>query len=313
MSMFTPITVLRYGLLDAFWLWMMRRHGTPMRSFLVFRFTHYWRKCQRVFLSRRDVPPQVADCAAKFRRDHIATYRSDETARLAASIFRKLKEDEASGADLWGDDAKYKNGEVFAKFPEIEDLLRDEVGDCFRLIYGSEFKVYHCAIIKKLRRRDEPQGSQLWHTDSHPGTCVKAMIHLNDVMPGSGATEFVPWPETVEIVHRVSKEWRRVAKGWKLQNHDERARFRTAKSELFGQEIQRGHRSRVEQPCLGPGSVVLFNTNILHRGGFPEPGHERYTLLVTVYPEAVPPPFAHYRDVGTAKMNNYPRDPAEVI
>lgn len=304
---------LKYGLLDAFWLWMMHRHGTPMRSFLIVKFTRYWHRCRRSFVRNDEFSPAIRACAEKFEHDRLAVFRSEETARLSRDLCRKLREEEERGENHWSDTSKYQDAIAFAKFPEIEALLRGDMGDCFRAIYGCEFKVYFCSIIKKWRRHDEPKGSELWHTDSHPGTCVKAIVHLSDVTPECGATEFIPWPETVEIVHRVNKEWRRLAKEWDPRTGDERRRFRAAKSELFSRKVERGYRSRVEQPCHGSGTVVFFSTNTLHRGGFPEPGHERYTLLATAYPADSPPPFDRYREIGTAKRDNYPRDPAEVI
>ena len=44
MSMTALFDTLKYGTLDAFWLWMMRRRGTPMRLILIVSFPRFWRK-----------------------------------------------------------------------------------------------------------------------------------------------------------------------------------------------------------------------------------------------------------------------------
>ena len=106
--------------------------------------------------------PDIRACVDKFNTDRIAAYRSEETARIAQSILKKVQAEEAKGEDLWRGTSIYQNGMIFKKFPELEELLRGEIGDCIKAIYGSEYKIYHCSIIKKWRRRDEPAGSEIW-------------------------------------------------------------------------------------------------------------------------------------------------------
>lgn len=304
---------LKYAVLDEFWLWMMRRHGTPMRSLLIIKFTRYWRLCQKRFTRPEGFTKEIRACADKFSIDRVSAYRSEETARLAQGILQSVQAEETRNEDVWHGKLFVSNKPIFAQFPEIEELLRGDIGDCIKEIFGSEYKIHNCRLFKIWRRRDEPQGSEIWHTDSHPGTCLKIMIHLNDVTPASGATELLPWPATVEVIHRTNKLWRKVAGRRNAPPREEKRRRRAAKSELFSKDIYRSYHDLVEQPCSGHGCAVFFSTNILHKGGFPQPGHLRYTVLATVYPSDVPPPFERYREVGTAKTNNYPRDPAEVI
>jgi hypothetical protein len=56
--------------------------------------------------------------------------------------------------------------------------------------------------------------------------------------------------------------------------------------------------------------VLAFRNNVLHRGGFPLPGHERKVCVFHLYPAAQAVPFAAYLERGLGKTASYPVNPA---
>jgi hypothetical protein len=58
------------------------------------------------------------------------------------------------------------------------------------------------------------------------------------------------------------------------------------------------------------GTVVPFRNNCLHRGGFPDPNHERRVMIFHCYPSHVPTDWDLYDRKGLGKTVPYPKAPA---
>jgi hypothetical protein len=93
-------------------------------------------------------------------------------------------------------------------------------------------------------------------------------------------------------------------------NPTDRIERREVLCRYYEEEID-AHLSDKVRPMIGPvGTVVPFRNNCLHRGGFPEPGHERRVMIFHCYPSHRPTHWSLYDKKGLVKAESYPRDPA---
>jgi hypothetical protein len=245
-----------------------------------------------------------------FERKGYTSFRTDEDGRLAASMRRRIQDEERSGLDIWDADRRYRQ-EIYTTFPEIERVFRGALGQFLSATYRAHFKIFFGVLYKSERVGDAPAGSQLWHADGGPGTCINVMIYLQDVEPPDGAMECLPWDLSLQLYRGelpLIREWlERAKREGRTPTRDD---VRTVRCDYYRRQIDLHHRPAVEQPTGRAGLIVPFRNNIVHRGGYPEPGRTRYVCVFHVYPSDRPTPWDHYRTHGIAKSGNFPRDPA---
>lgn len=153
--------------------------------------------------------------------------------------------------------------------------------DALRAFFGCPYTIYFGKTYRSewsLHR----SGSQRWHADGGPGSCVIVLVYHSDVGDLDGPFEWISWKRSLGIFRREPLGVSR----------DELCDF-------YDLAIDRYNR------VLGPaGTAVLFSNNVLHRGGFPHPGHDR---LVTVY-HCYPSRRGSTTNIP-AKVSAYPADP----
>lgn len=284
----------------------IKRHGSRLGRHYAPRYTEYLDQCREAFAGSVAVPEEVERALAEFERKGFTSFWTAETRRIAEAIFARIQEEERSGQPTWDGIGRYTE-EIYTKFPEVEQLFLGPLGAFLRATFRAEFKIFYGKLYRSRQVLEVPTGSQLWHPDGGPGTCVIVLFYLRDVAKEDGATECLPW-ETSLAIYR--KELRCGA----LQRRFEAARTREdkrqVKCQFYLEEITRSYLDRVEQAVGPAGLLVPFKNNILHKGGYPEPGRTRYVCIFHCYPSHRPIPFERYRQVGIPKTGSYPADPA---
>ncbi len=228
-----------------------------------------------------------------FDASGVASFTTAESNMLVQQINAGLDE-ESRTRNIWNDVGRYK-GDAYTSFPQIEALLRGDLGDFYRSTYRCSFKIYF-ALIYRSRHDPPPSGSQMWHADGGPGTCINTMVYLTNASAEAGAIECLPWNESLSI---FSRERRTIG----------RNPTREVRSNFYAEQINQHFPDRVECPTGQAGLVVAFRNNLIHKGGLPEQGHERTVLMFHTYPSDRPTPFEYYRRHGLAKRGPYPADP----
>lgn len=291
------------------WLWLraLRKHRSRMGYRDAPRYTQYLEKARRSYRPNGGGDPLAAEQAANFRDKGWAAFSTPETERIARSIYDAMKAEEAKDLDVWERNGRYKLGEIWNRFPVLEELFRGTVGDFLRDAYAAHYKIFYGVAYKSWRQRDYPIGSELWHADGGPGTCINLMFCLSGVTERNGAMECLNWDDSYEVFRRERAPVRdRLAKASEL---DREAR-RSIVADFYRETVATDFTDRVVQPTGGPGIVYAFSNNVLHKGGFPEPGEERYVCVFHIYPSHESTPFERYRVKGIAKSAAYPLDPA---
>jgi hypothetical protein len=281
----------------------VRKHRSRLGRRVAPRYTEYLETCRTQFRGDQATSPEILARAREFEDKGFTSFWTAENQRLADAMLEKIRRKEASGADIWDTDGRYRD-EIYTSFPEIERLFQGTLGAFLTEVYRAHFKIFFGVLYKSERLVAAPTGSQLWHTDGGPGTCINVMFYLKDVSKEDGAMECLPWDASLAIYRkelRSGEVQRRIRSG---ENE------RDVKCGLYLDEISRSYRARVEQPHGKAGLLLPFRNNILHKGGYPEAGRVRYVCVFHVYPSATAPPFARYRSAGIAKTGSYPKDPA---
>ena len=255
----------------------------------------------------------AAIAAEEFRRDGVTKLWTPQTEALAVSMDKKLAEREQNGEEVWvpvatGPAWNYA-GDLYRDFPEIEGLFKGPLGEFLALYFRSWFKVFYGVMYKTVNKPDGPVGSQKWHSDSGPGTCVNVMYYLHDTDHESGTLEALPWSCSLAIYEeetRVIRDRLRATYGTDKVAKSDRIKEMV---KLYDERISTSFASRIRHPYGKAGMLVPFLNNNLHRGGFPVPGRERRAIVFHCYPSAEPTPYDKYRSEGIGKRDAYPKDP----
>jgi hypothetical protein len=272
-------------------------------------YTAHWSRCRAAFDGTTPDDPEIARAAGEFDGKGFTSLWTPDSGKLAQSMYERIADEERRGLDIWDREHRYRD--IYAAFPEIEQLFRGPVGAFLTALYRAHFKIFYGVLYKSERRHDRPTGSQLWHADGGPGTCTNVMVYLKDVEKEDGAMQCLPW----EVSLKVFKGERAAVRRW-LATEQAAGRtpsaqdVRDAKCDYFRQRIERHYTGAVEQPTGPAGLILPFRNNIVHRGGYPETGRTRYACVFHVYPSDKPTPYERYRRTGIGKSESYPRDPA---
>jgi hypothetical protein len=298
----TLIDRMKRPITDFLWLRALRTHKSRLGRHAAPAFTAYLERCRRHSPAAVSADPAIKAAADTFNALGVTHIQTEASRELAQALLQKIAAEEQAGP-IWDADGRYANGDIFEKFEEIEDILRGDAGDLVRSIYGAHFKIFFGVLYRSVRDHDEPEGSQLWHADGGPGTCINLMYCLSPVSAKNGSMECLPWPESVEI---FAGERAALRAAGPLQGNARRE----ARAAYYGNEIARRFADRVVQPESGPGLIYAFRNNCVHKGGFVEPGNERYVIVFHVYPSIEPTPFETYRQTGIGKREANPEGPA---
>ena len=310
-----PHDFLRQGI----WIRSVEKHKSCLSVPLPSRYTAFHRHCQKTYNAQNDYfgesgskNQETQSLKSEFDHKGFVISRAISTEDLANSMFRKITSFQNSSV-MWNADGSFietEKSHAYGIFPEIELILKGICGQLLSTIYQSHFKVFFVRLYKQERRFAEPEGSQIWHHDTCPGTCIKILFFLNDVGPDNGGTELIPWNPTLQV---LKKEWsfnKNIKSDTTKPLTKEEIRIRRA--EWYSSHIDRYYSHYKEQVTGLPGTFLLFRPEVLHRGGFPKKDHCRFMLMFSIYPSDVPTPYDHYRRYGIPKRSAFPKDPKQI-
>jgi hypothetical protein len=285
------------------------------------RYSRYLKDAQSAY-GWQPESAESARLAEQFRKDAVVTFWDPEIGKLAESVLAKLKEKEAAGEDIWDlESTLYTGGDGYVQFPEFEQMFKGMVGQVIRGILRCEFKLHHFRLRKSVRLRDNARGSELWHPDTGPGTCINMVIGLSELSKANGATQVLPWGPSQEIIRTGLPVLRKRLREAEAKGITDRGALREVKCQYYQERIDAEYADQVVQAIAPSGGVLMWNTNALHKGGYPEEGEERIIMLCHAYPSHKATDWERYRKEGCSKFawpNQYgkgtqpfPTDPAD--
>jgi hypothetical protein len=296
----------------------MLRHGSRVGWRIAPIYTNYLDECRKKF--SRTLPEaseEILKAVECFKQDGITSFQTSDTKGLANSIYKKIIDREKSGEEIWGPIGGSANhnycGSVYKDFPELEQLFKGVVGQFLYHHYGTHFKIFYASMYKSVNDGEASKGSQLWHSDSGPGTCVIVTYYLNDVLDeGAGVLHALPWRYSMEIFKKEYEAITFMARtaGFQLRRASGESR-RGLIVKYYAEAIREKYGKFVVAPKGSAGLIVPFLNNIIHCGGSPDPERERVAVLFHCYPSDKPADFLRYAREGLSKTAPYPVNPAE--
>jgi len=205
----------------------------------------------------------------------------------------------ASTADI---DA-VKRGEVIimrlanpTTLPGIGALSRAIVDQLERRLFGSYAVVDRLFVYRSPICRERPRASWLWHYDNYPREIVKVMIYLSDVTDGTAPFEYLRSERRGQALRG-----RPLAPGYGNGRFDDQA---------MAAFMARG--CIAERVVGASGTMMVFDTNVVHRANLAEAGH-RDVLVLQVRPALQPGHgIVDPRWTGSFQHTGFSADPAEL-
>lgn len=304
---------LRSELLSQLSFYTLRRHKSRMFYTDARKYSDYHYRCQSLAPANQTLSPLVTDAVNNFLTEGFAAFSTPENEVLAKSILHKIRSEEVAGLALWDDDYRYRLADPFCKFSEeFRELFRGALGAFLGGILKTNYSIFYSIIYKSIRVTDLPEGSQLWHSDGGPGTCINVMFCLTETTPENGAMKVLPWEDSLKVFKKEKKVvMERISAGVAENPYLTRLEKRAITCEFFKEEIDAKHIKKVKQPIGKSGLVYAFRNNCLHAGGFPEPGQERIVAVVHIYP-CIKNNLDWCCEHGAAKRYPYPNNPEEL-
>jgi len=303
MRAFGALGVLRNFVASHLQMASIRRHRSRLGRDLAPKYSRYLKQAQSAAPVSKTGTDDIFKRAERFRHEGYAAFNSDSSRALASSMWTKIREEEQQGLPVWDKDGRYALGDIYTKFDEVDQLFRSDLGDFLRACYGVNFKIFYGVCYKSTYDPSGASGSQLWHADGGPGTCMNLMWCLSPVSRENGAMECLPWGSTLKVFQ--SEHALRSARGKTAAGKS----ARDVICEHYEAEIRRSFTKDIVQPKGDSGLLFAFSNNLIHKGGYPQPGQERYVCVFHIYPSAVPTPFDRYKTGGIGKSASYPSDP----
>jgi len=290
------------------WLQTIKRHYSRMGRVVAPKYSVHLNMARAAYRDDGRCDAVAEEAASRYLGKGFTSYWGVDNRALADSILTKVKAEEREFGEhgTWGGDSRYVRGDIFQKFPEVEALFRGQTGAMIERIFGAHFKIYYGVMYKSFRLQDAPEGSQLWHSDGGPGTCINVMFCLNETDKHNGAMEFVPWDISVRLFEAERKTAETIRANSGLSSMDRRSSL----CDYYARRIEAEFSDKTMRLTGEPGLVLAFRNNTIHRGGYPELGRVRYVCIFHVYPSLTETPWAKYRDLGVTKVAPYPDDPA---
>ena len=282
------------------------------------KYLHYSQACSEY---KNNKPFLWDKQIEQLRRDGFTSIWFPEASEIADKIYREIKYKESSDAYPWTNGLgtntlhqSYKH-DPWLDFPGLEDLFRGPLGLFLQAYYQSHFKIFSSTFHRSYRDSfSSRSGSQLWHNDGGPGTCVIVGFYLHPTNINSGCLQCLSWKDSLSIYKREQKALKPLLRDYcnnMSKNIDQltKAEIRNVMTEWYENTVRTHYKERINTPMGDAGTIVLFKNNNLHRGGFPELGCERYIVLNHIYPSPVPTPFSRYRERGIIKKGGFPANP----
>lgn len=304
----TPIEKIREELIRH----NLYRHGSSLGWRQAAKYTRYLARCRKTSPVPSSGNPVIREEADKFKSFGVASIQTPAIIAAGVKFANKVRELEKH-RNIWAGDAgtnvRQYQGNVLKEHPELLDLLKTDIREFLVSVYGCPYKIFYMKFLKSLHEVESATGSQLWHSDAGPGTCINALFFPEGVSKEHGAIEVLPMTESRKLFVEELRERRKLRKSGLVQ-HETKSQIRDFKAAYYTARMQKGLTKHVVQPTSNKPLFVFFRNNSIHKGGFPEKNYDRLALMLHFYPSSSELDLEKYALSGLPKTAPYPVDPA---
>jgi hypothetical protein len=291
---------------DALWIGALNKFRTRIGWRAGWKYQRHHNKAKSEYRSNSIMPSGVVvEAAHQYINVGWAAFAPPKTRDYTKEIMARLNNMESQSKTIWGEGGRFIGGDLWSEFPVMEQIFSHGLGDFIELAMGSHYKIFYGLMYKSERYDEEPTGSQLWHADGGPGTCMNLMLCLSDVNHKNGAMELLDWKDSLRIFNKERAAVRGITRGLLSSDKSDRSALRDQRAKWI-QSVIESEQLTVHQPEGSSGMMLAFNNNLMHRGGFVQKGQKRVVCVFHIYPSIQPVPYGYYRRNGIEKKGPYP-------
>ena len=288
------------------------KYGTFMGWRDAAKYTEYENHCRKISPIAPTEDSVILQAALDFQRDGVVALQTDDIVKAGEAMSQAIRAMEKEQNPWVGNEdsnGREFNGNALETFPTLVDILKDDVQSFLTSVMGTNYKIFFLKFLKSVHDVDNAVGSQLWHSDAGPGTCINALFFPEGVSVENGAIEVLPMPVTQKLFLE-EVESRQAFEKSQGKTFDSKAEIREYKTAYYDRVIQESMREHVVQPVSDKAQFIFFRNNTIHKGGFPAEGLDRLAVMFHFYPAENQPDFEHYVVNGLPKKAPYPENPA---
>ena len=291
---------------DRIWIESVRKFRTRMGWVTGSKFQSYHNRAKKRHVGALETPAEIVAAAKHYQETGWAAFTLPKISSLMRSVLEKVQ---SSEQNHWNSGGEYVFGDIWRLFPEIEKSFMLGVGAFVENAFKSYYKIFYGKMYQSKNRSSSPSGSQLWHADGGPGTCMNLMLCVSNVSRRNGAMELLSWGESLSIFEKERAWHRKISRRLSAGQHLSKEEYRAERAKWMEQIILRDPNIKVHQPEGPEGMVLAFSNNLIHRGGYPEIGQERIVKIFHIYPSCMPISYNIYHLNGIEKTASHPACP----
>lgn len=247
------------------------------------KFSFYHKQTQLVYAFRNKIFFSRNDEKDFYYKNGFFKFCNKDTELLAKEISNKIKILEKNfNGNFWKLNGRPNIDNLRENFPEVDKLFLKKIKKTINNILCSEFKVFYMVLNKNVGTKTDRTGSQLWHNDGGPSTCINVMMYLDNVTTVTGPLEIIKWDYSKRLYWYERRNLKH------KRNSFSKEEYRLYRSNMFDKIIKNWKQESYEI-CTGKqGTIILFSNNTYHRGGYPKLGNERKAIIFHLYPSKQP-------------------------
>ena len=254
---------------------------------------------------------KISNSSKEFIKKGYSCFKTKNSMEIANSILKKIKKDEKNNKNFWDKDGRFSQEDILNKFPELVNLFEKDLKNFFKAIYETNFSIFYGLLYKSTNLGEMPKGSQLWHLDGGPGTCINLMYCISDVTKKNGSMKCLTWEDSKKIIKELYSEYYKLDDQLK-NNKINKDIHRISKSKLLKLKISELNNNKINQPESKPGLIYAFRNNCIHSGGYPQKNKSRYVFVFHIYPSTKNINFSQITKLGIQKKSPFPSNPFEI-
>ena len=173
---------------------------------------------------------------------------------------------------------------IFKK--QLINIFKNGVDDFIKLSFKSDYYIFYHKLYKseRLKQSQIPEGSELWHADGGPGSCMNLMICHTDIDENNGAMKIIPWQKSKLLLSKLFFDYKKLFLS-KFKNKEKDKLFlRELKCSILKNYIDDNAIDYFQPRSLNPGTIFAFRNNCVHAGGYTKFGYKRIVSVMHIYP-----------------------------
>ena len=256
---------------------------SPMQENFSLRFLYKTLEAKFVFFKEREKNILYKVNSREFNNNGFTIFSNDCIEFNCNKVLNRIK----SLDNPWDLENEFKYGppsDIFKK--EFINIFNNGIDEFIKNTFKSDYYIFYHKLYKSDRHNNikEPEGSELWHADGGPGSCMNLMICHTPINKSNGSMKIIPWGESIFLLTRLFLDYKRLTRSFDIKGRDNRMTLRSKKCLLLKKYIESNKIKYFQPESVQPGTIFAFRNNCVHAGGYTNIGCERIVSVMHIYP-----------------------------